>query len=94
MNEVRRTERMRTDFVANASHELKSPLTSIKGFAELMSVGCVTDPDKQREYLSRIASESDRMLGVIDDILYLSRLESDAHAAEENIDLAPLALEV
>ena len=94
MNEVRRTERMRTDFVANASHELKSPLTSIKGFAELMSVGCVTDPDKQREYLGRIASESDRMLGVIDDILYLSRLESDAHAAEENIDLAPLALEV
>lgn len=94
MNEVRRTERMRTDFVANASHELKSPLTSIKGFAELMSVGCVTDPEKQQEYLSRIAAESDRMLGVINDILYLSRLEDDSHAAEEAIDLAPLVHEV
>ena len=94
ITEVRRTERMRTDFVANASHELKSPLTSIKGFAELMSVGCVTDPDKQREYLRRIASESDRMLGVINDILYLSRLEDDAHAPEEVIDLGQLAREV
>lgn len=94
MQEVRRTERMRTDFVANASHELKSPLTSIKGFAELMSVGCVTDPAKQAEYLNRIASESDRMLGVIDDILYLSRLEGDAHAAEEPVELEPLASEV
>lgn len=94
MQEVRRTERMRTDFVANASHELKSPLTSIKGFAELMSVGCVPDPAKQKEYLNRIASESDRMLGVIDDILYLSRLEGDSHAAEEPVELLPLALEV
>ena len=92
--QVRRTERMRTDFVANASHELKSPLTSIKGFAELMSVGCVPDPAKQKEYLNRIASESDRMLGVIDDILYLSRLEGDSHAAEEPVELLPLALEV
>ena len=94
MQEVRRTERMRTDFVANASHELKSPLTFIKGFAELMSVGCVPDPAKQKEYLNRIASESDRMLGVIDDILYLSRLEGDSHAAEEPVELLPLALEV
>lgn len=94
MNEVRRTERMRTDFVANASHELKSPLTSIKGFAELMSVGCVTDPAKQHEYLTRIASESDRMLGVIDDILYLSRLEGDSHAEEDAVDLMPMAQEV
>ena len=94
MNEVRRTERMRTDFVANASHELKSPLTSIKGFAELMSVGCVTDPEKQREYLNRIATESDRMLGVINDILYLSRLEDDTHAAEEVIDLGQMSREV
>ncbi len=94
MQEVRRTERMRTDFVANASHELKSPLTSIKGFAELMSVGCVPDPAKQREYLTRIASESDRMLGVIDDVLYLSRLEGDSHAAEEPVELLPLAQEV
>lgn len=94
MSEVRRTERMRTDFVANASHELKSPLTSIKGFAELMSMGCVTDPAKQQEYLNRIATESDRMLGVIDDILYLSRLEGDDHAAEEVLELAPIAQEV
>lgn len=74
--EMEKTQQMRTDFVANVSHELKSPLTSIKGFAELISSGLVTTQDKQNDYLKRIVSESDRLLNIINDILRLSEAES------------------
>lgn len=72
----RRAEQIRSEFVANASHELKTPLTSIKGFAELMQSGIVTDPKKISEYLTLIHSETDRMIVLINDILKLSELES------------------
>lgn len=75
---IRRAEQMRSEFVANASHELKTPITSIGGFAELLAAGAVTDPAKQKEYLERIQSETHRMAMLIEDILRLSRLESDA----------------
>ncbi len=75
---VRRAEQIRSEFVANASHELKTPLTSIKGFAELMESGIVTDPQKTAEYLSLIRSETERMIVLINDILRLSELESIA----------------
>ena len=75
---VRRAEQIRSEFVANASHELKTPLTSIKGFAELMESGIITDPQKTGEYLSLIRSETERMIVLINDILKLSELESIA----------------
>lgn len=74
--EMERTQQIRTDFVANVSHELKSPLTSIKGFADLMASGLVADKDKQKDYLERIIKESDRLLSIINDILRLSEVES------------------
>ena len=74
----RRAEQIRSEFVANASHELKTPLTSIKGFTELIQSGIMTDPQKISEGLSRISSETDRMIGLIGDILKLSELESAA----------------
>ena len=76
VTQVRNAEQMRSEFVANASHELKTPITSISGFAELLSAGVVTDPEKQKEYLARIQNETQRMASLIDDILKLSHLES------------------
>lgn len=77
----RRAEQIRSEFVANASHELKTPLTSIKGFTELIQSGIVADPQKISEGLSRISSETDRMIVLISDILKLSELESTAEDA-------------
>lgn len=74
--EMEKTQQMRTDFVANVSHELKSPLTSIKGFADLISSGLISNKDKQNDYLKRIVKESDRLLSIINDILHLSEAES------------------
>jgi two-component system phosphate regulon sensor histidine kinase PhoR len=73
---VRLAEQIRSEFVANASHELKTPLTSIKGFSELIDTGIISDPGKAREYLEHIRIETERMIGLINDILKLSELES------------------
>lgn len=74
----RRAEQIRSEFVANASHELKTPLTSIKGFAELLETGITADKEKTSEYLALICSETERMIVLINDILKLSELESIA----------------
>ncbi|MDD2954701.1 MAG: ATP-binding protein [Oscillospiraceae bacterium] len=76
VTELRRTEQIRSEFVANASHELKTPITSIRGFAELLSSGVVRDPEKEKDYLGRIVKESERMMTLTEDILMLSALES------------------
>jgi two-component system phosphate regulon sensor histidine kinase PhoR len=73
---VRKTEQIRSDFVANASHELKTPLTTIKGFAELLDSDMITDKEKTKDYLKLIKDESDRLILLINDILKLSELES------------------
>ena len=93
-HEVQKTQQIRSDFVANASHELKSPLTSIKGFAELLASGMVSDEQKQKQYLKRIVSESDRLLNIINDILRLSKAESKIMEKTELIELLPLSKEV
>lgn len=73
---VRKAESIRSEFVANVSHELKTPLTSIKGYTELMESGMVKEPERQTRYLALIRSETDRMIMLINDILELSMLES------------------
>lgn len=87
MVEIQRTQQMRSDFVENASHELKSPLTSIKGFAELLGSGMVTDKQQQEDYLGRIVSESDRLLYIIEDILHLSMAERGPSDDLSDIDM-------
>jgi len=66
----------RREFVANVSHELRSPITSIRGFAEGMADGVIPEEDRPK-YLRLVADESKRLSGLIDDLLALSRLERD-----------------
>ena len=73
---IRRLERMRSEFVANVSHELKTPIAAVKGFAETLLGGAVDDPDTARSFLQIIYDESERLNRLIGDILELSKVES------------------
>lgn len=75
MTRIRRLEDLRRDFVANVSHELKTPVTSIRGFAEALQEGALADPEQARRYVSIIAKHAQRLNAIIDDLLSLSRLE-------------------
>ncbi|MFC5405438.1 two-component system histidine kinase PnpS [Cohnella soli] len=73
---IRKLERMRSEFVANVSHELKTPVAAVKGFAETLLAGAVNDPETARSFLTIIQDESDRLNRLIGDILELSKIES------------------
>ncbi|MBO8156453.1 MAG: PAS domain-containing protein [Bacillaceae bacterium] len=77
ITEMKRLEEIRKDFVANVSHELKTPITSIKGFAETLLEGAKDDPKLLDEFLTIIYKESRRMQQLIKDLLELSKLEHD-----------------
>ncbi len=84
-------ERLRREFSANVSHELKTPLTSISGFAELMAKGDVP-AEKSREFSEDIYRESQRMIALVDDIMKLSRLDEGGITIQpETVDLYGLA---
>ena len=68
--------RQKTDFVSNVSHELKTPLTSIRMFSELLAEGRVADPAKQKSYLNIITAEAARLTRLINNVLDFSRMES------------------
>ena len=91
MTEVRRLETVRRDFVANASHEIKTPLTAIRGFAETL-LGAPLPERETRHYLQVILSHSERLSRLVEDLLELSRLESGAYKLEPaELDVAALA---
>lgn len=92
--EVTRTARLRADFVANASHELRSPLTSIMGFAEMLSEGMADDPAEQALCLSMIRNECQRMLSVIEDILNQSRADRPHDQPAQPVDVTSVASEI
>ena len=92
--EILRTMNLRNDFVANASHELRSPLTSVRGYAELLEQGMADTPEEQRLCLETILGECDRMLAVIEDILRLSRAERRADGPTPALAARPVAEEV
>lgn len=76
---LRQLEKARRDFVANVSHELKTPITSIKGFVEtLLDGGAISDPDHAEEFLKIIGRQADRLGAIIEDLLSLSRIEQEA----------------
>ena len=87
VNSVKQSQQVREEFSANVSHELKTPLTSISGFAELMKDGMVTDAAHVREFSTTIYDESQRLLALIDDIMHLSRLEAGVEMEQEPVNL-------
>lgn len=94
ITEKMNSEKLRREFSANVSHELKTPLQSILGYAEIMKNGLVRDEDKQR-FLERIHAEAGNMIELIQNIMELSRLdENKTLDAFENIDLLELAKSV
>ncbi|MDO4437925.1 MAG: ATP-binding protein [Eubacteriales bacterium] len=83
LNEKLMREReIKQEFFANASHELKTPITSIKGYAELLDSGMVTDEEMKKDMISRIKKEADHMTALISDILEVSKLESGEEEPE------------
>lgn len=81
ISDIKRLENMRSQFVANVSHELKTPLTSIKGFTETLKY--VEDEETRKKFLDIIEKEADRLGRLINDILILSKIESDISGEED-----------
>ena len=75
LTDLRRLEEVRRDFVANASHELKTPLTSIRGYTETLLSGDLPEPER-RQFLSTVSRNAERLQRIVDDLLDLSRLEA------------------
>jgi two-component system phosphate regulon sensor histidine kinase PhoR len=80
---LRRAERMRADFVANASHELKTPIAGITGFIETLRGPARDDAAARERFLGIMAEQADRMRRLVDDLLMLSRIEQHEHARPE-----------
>ncbi|MBU5484967.1 HAMP domain-containing protein [Clostridium sp. MSJ-11] len=85
VTDIKRLENMRSQFVANVSHELKTPLTSIKGFAETLRY--VEDSANKEKFLNIINDEAERLTRLINDILALSHIENNKDAKQELIDV-------
>lgn len=77
VTQLRRLENMRKDFVANVSHEIKTPLTAIKGFVETLHRGGVDTTEETERFLGIIQKHVDRLSSIIDDLLSLSRIEQE-----------------
>ena len=92
--EERRRQQMRSEFFQNASHELKTPITSIGGFAQLLQSGMVTEEETRQRYLHNIEKETGRMAELIGDILKISRYEEGEVPRNELVDLEAVAGEV
>ncbi len=87
---IRRLERMRRDFVANASHEIRTPVTSLKGFIETLQEGAIDDPEAARRFLAIMKKNADRLHAIIEDLLNLSRIEREAERGEVPLEEASL----
>src|SRR5467141_2919258 len=77
ITELRRLERVRRDFVANVSHEFKTPLTAIQGFTETLLAGAIDDPQNRIRFLEIILEHSRRLARLTDDLLKLSKMDAD-----------------
>jgi len=90
VSRLRQLENIRRDFAANVSHELKTPITSIKGFVETLLDGAMRDADDAERFLRIIARQADRLNAIIEDLLSLSRIEKEADS--DDIALGVVAL--
>ncbi len=89
---IKRLMRMRTDFVANVSHELKTPLTAILGYAETLTSGAMDDKKNRGQFLQKISDQAQRLHALISDVLELSKIESGGYiTALEAVELGEVA---
>lgn len=88
ITDLRRLETVRKDFVANVSHEFRTPVANIKGYSETLLDGALDDKDHARDFLKIIYSESDRLAKLVDDLLVLARHELDRPA----LDIKPCSI--
>ena len=82
ITEIRALENIRRDFVANVSHELKTPITSIKGFVETLLDGAIHDKSDAMRFLGIVSNQADRLNAIIEDLLSLSRIEQGTDREE------------
>jgi two-component system phosphate regulon sensor histidine kinase PhoR len=90
ITKMRRLENVRRQFVANVSHELKTPVTSIQGYVEALLEGAIKDPQQAERFLRIIAKHSDRLNSIIEDLVTLSRLEEDRERKETSFEVTEL----
>ena len=90
VTDFRKLEMIRRDFVANVSHELKTPVTSIKGFVETLLDGAKDDPVDSERFLRIVAKQADRLHAIIEDLLALSKIEQSEDSEELQVESAPL----
>ncbi|MDT3973749.1 ATP-binding protein, partial [Staphylococcus saprophyticus] len=88
---LKKLENLRREFVANVSHELKTPITSIKGFAETLLDGAKNDEQTLNEFLKIISKESDRIETLVFDLLDLSHVEQQTEIVTEYVSLSEIA---
>jgi len=87
LTEIRRTERMRRDFVANVSHEFKTPLTAIRGYTETLLSGAKDDPMIAVDFLNTIQRNAQHLETLVGDLLTLARLEAEVPSTKDPISL-------
>ena len=90
LTEIRKTERMRRDFVANVSHEFKTPLTAIRGYTETLLAGAVQDRKTVTDFLHIVEKNARHLEALVNDLLMLGRLEAELPASFENVNLKAL----
>ncbi len=87
---LRKLENVRRDFVANVSHELKTPITSIKGFVETLLEGEAMDEEERRRFLGIVSRQASRLHAIIEDLLRLSRIEQESERGEIPLEIGHL----
>ncbi|NOY86575.1 MAG: HAMP domain-containing protein [Deltaproteobacteria bacterium] len=90
VSKIRRLERVRRDFVANASHEIRTPITSIKGFVETLLDGALEDRETAERFLHIILRHSDRLNAIVEDLLNLSKAEDQTDRGEVSFEEVPM----
>ena len=90
LTEIRRTERMRRDFVANVSHEFKTPLTAIRGYAETLIAGAKDDPRIACDFLKTIERNAQQLETLVGDLLTLARFEGELPSTKEPVSVRSL----
>jgi two-component system phosphate regulon sensor histidine kinase PhoR len=91
VTQLRRLEDMRRDFAASVSHEIKTPLTAIKGFVETLCTGDLEDSGETRRFLTIIDKHVNRLAAIIDDLMQLSRIERDDEIQQIGRECCPIA---